>query len=656
MAGRMRPWRTRLSLGLSALLLSTAAACGGDGPTQPDVPPTVVVAAGVAQSIVSGTTVQLSARVTDRKGAVVDVPTIAWSSSDATVADVSAAGVVAANRSGTTTITAASNGTTGTLTVTVTAGVPVRMVLRTQPAGANAGAPFTTPPVIELRDQAGNLTATTATSVTASLTTGTGTLLGSPSVTSVGGVAAFVNLGIGGLVGPRRLTFVATGLSSVTSDVFDVLPGAAVTLAFRTLPAGGGLNSSFTTQPILEIRDAFANLATNSTASITVAIASGGGTLTGSSVAATGGVATFTALGVSGSPATRTLSFFGTGLASLTVTLQPCDLTRPPQLAASLAARAFATFVSAVPQSDTIVISDRTGSCTAPSGVTSAVSFTGPTGWLTAAYAAAQSKVVIRSTPGSLPVGIHKAVVTMTSDNAGAVTIPVTLALRLSYSVVYGSAADKMNQLDPGGTLVVPASVRDTFNAVVAFPVAYVSRSPSVATVTTDGRITARSSGHAWLLARVSGQDEQADSVFVNVTAGVGPLLRTDVTRVFYDRTSTFSVVLQLDTRGATIGAAQVVFTWPAINDEPGMLRLTLATPGTIGGPVMTTDNGVGTARITIASATGMTGVITLGRFDFSAALAGSGFFTTRFVELLAPDQSSLLASASALLYPVVVR
>ena len=656
MVGCTRPWRAHRSFGLRALLLLSAVACGAEIPTQPDVPPTVVVAAGVPQSIVSGTTVQLSARVTDSRGAVVAAPPIAWSSSDATVADISSSGVVTAKRSGATTITAASNGTTGTVTVNVSAGQPVRMVLRTQPGGAAAGAAFTVPPVIELRDDAGNLTVTTATSVTASLTTGAGPLLGSASVTSVGGVAAFVNLGIGGLVGPRRLTFVANGLAPVTSDVFDVQPGAAVTLAFRTLPAGGGLNSSFTTQPILEIRDAFANLVTTSTASITVAIASGGGTLTGSSVAAAGGVATFTALGVTGSPATRTLSFFGTGLASLTVTLQPCDMTRPPQLAASLAARVFATFVSAVPQSDTIVISDRVGSCTAASGVTSTVSFTGPTGWLTASYAAAQAKVAIRATPGTLPVGTHKAVVTVTSDNAGAVSVPVTVALRLSYSVVYGSAADKMNQLDPGGTLIVPASVRDTFNAVVAFPVAYASRSPSVATVGADGRITARSAGHAWLLARVSGQEEQADSVFVNVTAGTGPLLRTDVTRVFYDRTSTFSVVLQLDTRGATIGAAQVIFTWPAINDEPGMLRLTLATPGTIGAPVITTDNGVGTARISIANATGMTGVITLGRFDFSAAAAGSGFFTTRFVELLATDQSSLLANASALLYPVVVR
>ncbi len=656
MAVCRRPWRAHLTLGFGALILLSAAACGGDGPTVPDVPPTVVVAAGVPQSIVSGTTAQLTARVTDRKGAVVVAPTIAWSSSDPTVADVSAAGVATAKRSGTTTITAASNGTTGSVTVNVSAGLPVRIVLRTQPGGAAAGATFTIPPVIELRDDAGNLTATTTTSVTVTLTSGTGTLQGSTSVASVAGVAAFGNLSIAGLVGPRRLTFAAAGLASVTSDVFDVVPGAAVTLAFRTLPAGGGLNSSFTTQPILEIRDAFANLATNSTASITVAIASGGGTLTGSSVAATAGVATFTALGVTGSPATRTLSFFGTGLASLTVTLQPCDMTRAPQLAASLSARAFATFVSAVPQSDTIVISDRIGSCTAPSGVTSAVAFTGPTGWLTAAYTPAQSKVAIRATPGSLPVGTHKAVINVTSDNAGAVAIPVTLALRLSYSVAYGSAAEKMNQLDPGGTLVVPASVRDTFNAVVPFPITYASRSPSVATVAADGRITARSSGQAWLLARVSGQDEQADSVFVNVTAGVGPLLRTDVTRVFYDRLSTFSVVLQLDTRGATIGAAQVVFTWPAINDEPGMLRLTLATPGTVGGPVITTDNGVGTARISIASATGMTGVITLGRFDFSAALAGSGFFTTRFVELLTPDQSSLLANASALLYPVVVR
>ncbi len=646
--------RARL-MGAAMLLLAFISACGGDT-TQPDVTPTIIVAGGIAQTVQSGTTLQLIARVTDKRAQVVSAPVIEWSSSDATIASIASNGVMTATTIGTATITARANGVIGTTSVTVLPGVVARLLLVTQPSGASAGVALLSPPFLELRDAAGNLASTATASVTVSLASGGGTLSGPTTAMSSAGTVTFPGLTITGLVGPRTVSFSTLSISPVISEPFDLQPGAAAALTFRTRPLGGGLNSLYATQPVIEVRDASTNIVTSATNLITASLLSGGGALTGSSVAAAAGVASFSAFGITGAPNTRTVMFATGTLTPATIMLVPCDLTRPPQLSATVASRAFSTYIGAVPLLDSLVIVDRNGSCTAPTGLTSDVTYTGNNGWLTASLGASQSSVSIRATPGTLAVGTYRATVNIASQNAGTLSVPVSLALRLPYTVSYGSAAQKINQLDPGTTLVIPATVRDTFNAAVVFPVTFQSRSPSIAAIASDGTITAKSEGQAWLLARVSGQGDQADSVYLNVTSGTGPLLRTDISRISYGVNTTLSVVLQLDTRGATVGAANVVFTWPAINDTPGVLRLTQTTLGSVGSPAITTDNNVGTARISIANATGMTGVITLAKFDFTAATIGIGFVTTRFLELIALDQTSLLGAASALVYPVVVR
>ena len=642
-------------MGAALLLIASVSACGGDT-TQPDVTPTVIVAGGIPQTVQSGAMLQLTARVTDKRAQVLSAPVIEWSSSDVTIASVAPSGVITATTIGTATITARANGVAGTGVVTVLPGVVARLLLRTQPAGASAGVALLTPPLLELRDAAGNLATTSTASVTVSLASGGGTLSGPTTAVPSAGTVTFAGLSIAGLVGPRTVSFSTMSVSPVISEPFDLQPGVAAALAFRTRPLGGGLNSLYATQPVIEVRDASTNIVPSANNAITASLLSGGGALTGSSVVATAGVATFSAFGITGAPAARTVMFATGALTPATITLVPCDLTRPPQLSATVASRAFSTYIGAVPLIDSLVIVDRNGSCTAPAGLTSNVAFIGNNGWLTASLGASQSSVIIRATPGTLAVGTYQATVNIASQNAGTLSVPVSLALRLPFTVTYGSAAQKVNQLDPGNTLVIPATVRDTFNAAVVFPVTYQSRSPSIATIANDGTITAKSAGQAWLLARVNGQGDQADSVYLNVTSGTGPLLRTDISRVTYGVNATLSVVVQLDTRGATVGAANVVFTWPAINDTPGVLRLTQTTLGSVGSPTITTDNNVGTARISIASAAGMTGVVTLAKFDFTAAAIGVGFITTRFLELIALDQTSLLGAASALVYPVVVR
>ncbi|MGQ0648910.1 MAG: Ig-like domain-containing protein [Gemmatimonadaceae bacterium] len=640
------------SSSLGSLLLLVA--CRGDGPVGPQVPPRVVITGG-DQSLVSGASVQLAAVYSDARGRPVAGATFSWSSSDQSVASVSATGVVTGALVGTATITATSNATSGTATMTVTAGTPAGMTFRVRPGGASAGVALSTQPVIELRDVRGNLASTTASVVTASIASGGGTLIGEVSVTSSGGIATFTTLAIGGTIGPRTLNFSAPGLPPLTTDEINLLSGPASSLGFRIQPAGGGLNSAFTAQPVIEVRDAYANVVTSSAATVMAAITAGGGTLTGNSAVAAAGVATFAGLGITGNPGPRTLAFSTAGLPPLTLTTTPCDLTRPPTVGLSQTARALTLYTGTPAVSDTVAILDRTGSCTALAGLTVTTAFPATSGWL-ASTIRNPASLILTFTPGQLGSGAYTASATVSSTNGGSVVLPVTMTLRRPFIISYGTPEERVNQLDPNQTLAPTIVVRDTSGSVVILPVTVTSRAPSIVGASSTGMVTARREGQGWVVARLVGENNVSDSVFVNVTRGPGPVLRTDLRRLEYDRNNTFAVDVQIDTRGAMVAGAQVVFTWPALNDTPGTLTMTSFTEGTAGNPQITIDQNRGTARISIASATGIGGVITLGRFNFTASVSGSGQMTTRFIELVGVDQASLLENASSLQYPIVVR
>ena len=648
--------RMRAAVRVATVLL--AAACGGGGdPVVPDVAPTVTVSAsGGSATVAAGSTLSLAARVTDKRAQLVTLPSVVWSSSTPTVAVVSPDGVVTATTVGQTTISAASLGATGTIAVTVTAGAPAKLFIRTQPADVPSGTAFTAPPVVEVRDALDNLVTAASVPVTVSFASGVGTIGGATTVTSVQGLATFSPLTLSGLIGPRSLAFSATGLPAVNTVTFNVSAGPAAALAFRVVPAGGGLNSAFTTQPVLNVLDNGGNLATNAALTVTATIASGGGTLTGATVPATNGVVTFTNLGVTGVGGMRSLLFSVSGLPSLPLSITPCDAARSPLLALSVPARTLAGFALRSAVVDTIAITDVNGSCTPVASLTTSVTYTGASGWLSATQLTNPARLALRADPSALNTNTYLANVSLTSSNAPTVNLPVTFSVASSISLRYGLATEKVNELDVNGTLQLTPVILSSEGAVITAPITYASRSPSIATVAADGRITARLGGQAWIVAQTAVNGGALDSVFVNVTRTAGPVLRADITRFDYTRLAPFSVTLSLDTRGATVGAAQFVFTWPTEQATPAMLRLSTTMPGTVGGPVIVTDNSSGTTRISIASAAGMTGVITLGRFDFIPMLTGSSQFVLRHVELLDLNQQSLVGNATALQYPVVIK
>ena len=112
-------------LAAGLVVLGTTSGCG-DSATEPPSstpnpprPTTVMVNPATAELAALGATVQLTAEVRDQNNRVMAGATVTWSSGDASVATVGAAGLVTAVANGTATITAASGGISGTASVTV---------------------------------------------------------------------------------------------------------------------------------------------------------------------------------------------------------------------------------------------------------------------------------------------------------------------------------------------------------------------------------------------------------------------------------------------------------------------------------------------------------------------------------------------------------
>ena len=122
------PFRCPQFLLVAAVVLAGmvwASGCG-DAATEPNPPPpdpprptTVTVTPGIAQLTALGATVQLAAQVLDQNGQAMSGTPVSWTSSDASVATVDAAGLVTAAGNGTATIAATAGSVSGTAAVTV---------------------------------------------------------------------------------------------------------------------------------------------------------------------------------------------------------------------------------------------------------------------------------------------------------------------------------------------------------------------------------------------------------------------------------------------------------------------------------------------------------------------------------------------------------
>ena len=120
---------------------------------------TVTVTATVPTTFFVGETLQATSTARDASNNALTSFVTSWTSSAPTVASVSTSGLITALAAGTTTITAASGGKTGTLNITVSL-VPVARVVLTLPKAAQVGR--STSVAAELRNSSGTVLTSTS--------------------------------------------------------------------------------------------------------------------------------------------------------------------------------------------------------------------------------------------------------------------------------------------------------------------------------------------------------------------------------------------------------------------------------------------------------------------------------------------------------------
>ena len=414
----------------------------------------VIVSPGQANVIV-GQTTQLSGQVTDDQGNVLAGRPISFTSGNANIATVSAAGLVTGIAPGNATITATSEGKTGTATVTVTP-IPVATVVVT-PNGPNV--------VVGQKVQ-----------LAASAKAANGQDLSGRTVAWSSGAPSVATVSESGEV---------SGLAPGTAIIFANIEGvvATATVTVRQVPVGSVVVTPPTssapvggsTQLSASVRDAAGaelsgRLVGWSSSDEAVAVVSSTGRVSGLKA----GTVTITASS-EGKSGTATVTVTPAPVASVTVT--------PPT--ASVVAGQTTTLQAQTLDVNGAVLTGRAVAWSSSNNGVATVSSAG---------------VVTGVAPGT-------ATITATSEGKSATAaITVTVVPVATVTVAPGSLP-----LQTGQTGTLTATMRDAANNVLADrPVAWVSSNTNVATVAPNGTVTAVAVGTATITATSEGKSGTA--------------------------------------------------------------------------------------------------------------------------------------------------
>ena len=230
---------------MSLLLLASACGGGGDGSTGPA--PVTVQSVAVSPSTLSlhvGETMSLHATARDAQGAAISGKTFSWSSQSSSVATVSTSGVVSAVAVGAATITAATDGKTGSATVTVEA--PSANSVDVTPSTATISAGDTLRLSATVRDAQGNIL--TGSSVAWTSSDGAvATVSSAGTVTAVAAGSATITATSNGKMGQATVTVQALPRLELDSGHAT---SATVSSAGATLSAvSGGVTYRLTVPP-----------------------------------------------------------------------------------------------------------------------------------------------------------------------------------------------------------------------------------------------------------------------------------------------------------------------------------------------------------------------------------------------------------------------
>ena len=526
------------------------------------VPVAAVTVTPASVNMPVGLTAQLAATPRDASGNPLAGRVVTWASSNAAVASVSGGGLVTAVAAGVATITAASEGQSGSATITVTI-VPVASV-GVSPASVNMAIGLTAQLTATPRDASGNpLSGRVVT--WASSNAAVATVNGSGLVTAVA-------------AGTATITAMSEGQSGSATITVTIVPVASVGVSPASVNMAIGLTAQLTATP----RDASGNplagrVVTWASNNAGVATVSGSGLVT----AVAAGTATITATSEGQS-----------GTAAVTVGVVPVASVVMSPATASLTVGQTVQ-LGATPR-------DANGNALTGRVVT----------W-------ASSAPAVASVNGSglvTAVAAGTATITATSEGqSGSATITVTIVPVASVAVSPATAS-----LTVGQTVQLTATPKDASGTPLSGRVVtWVSSAPGVATVSGSGLVTAVTAGTATITATSEGRSGTA-----GITVTLAPVASVTVSPA--NASVAVAAVQQLtatlkDASGNTLTGRTV--TWssssPTIAGVSGLGLVTGLVAGTA--TITATSEGrSGSATITVVPGGG--GGVTLLQESFDNA------------------------------------
>jgi uncharacterized protein YjdB len=274
---------TGIAAGQATITARSEGRSGSTTVTVQPLPPSPVASVAVTPSsstVLVNATTQLTATMSDANGTVLSGRAVTWQTSAAGVATVSASGLVRGVAAGQVTITATSEGQSGTASVTVQV-QPVATIVVT-PASPSIAISATVQLAATLRDANGSvLTGRTVTWETSAA--GTATVSGSGLVTGVAGGQATITARSEGKAGSTVVTVQAAPAPVATVDVSPTTATVAVGATTQFTATLKDANGAVLTGRTIAWSVLPAGITTVSSAGLVLGVAAGQATITATS-------------------------------------------------------------------------------------------------------------------------------------------------------------------------------------------------------------------------------------------------------------------------------------------------------------------------------------------------------------------------------------
>jgi hypothetical protein len=437
---------------------------------------------------------------------------------------------------------------------------------------------------LQVRDALGNGIANVP--LTLAVTSGGGSITPTSATTDASGVVN-VSWTLGLINGTQTFTASATGLPSLTVSA-TATGGSSNQIAISTPPTPTQVAGvTFSPAVVVQAKDALGVVQTGFTGAVTASVATGpagavlGGTTTVNAVA---GVASFSALRLT-KAGTYTLQFAATGYAAAVTTSITVNPAPARMIVADSGNAQTGGAGAALPQKLVVLVTDSLGNPVSAATVGWAIATGG--GSLSGQTTATDPNGRVRAT---WTLGITPGAQSVTVTSTGLTGSPVTFTATAQGTIATTVVSPRLDTIVSfNATRTLTAQAKDGAGSNMTGTFTWVSRTPTVASVSTAGLVTALANGSTYIVATEAGGTK--DSALIVVQQRVATISITPGNRNIYKTRNYAFTASAVDGMGNAMPSVKS-FAWSTVTP-------TVASVDT-GGTV--TANALGSTQVRAAS------------------------------------------------------